>query len=148
MKLREHALDFLARREHSRFELKQKLVMKGHLADEVDTLLVQLVKEALQSDERYTEVYIRRRVNAGFGPRRIEMELQQRGISDSLIDIYLHQDEEFWWQVLLSVWRRKHSPERVLSAKAYVKELRFLTQRGFESRQIHKLLQQHRKIEY
>lgn len=148
MKLRECAINLLARREHSRLELKQKLIVKGFVADEVDTLLAQLAREGLQSDERYTEAYVRMRVEAGFGPRRVKMELQQRGISDSLIDRYLHQDEEFWWQVLLSVWQRKYDAEPVLNAKAYTKELRFLTQRGFDPGQIHKLLQKQHKIEY
>ena len=147
MELRKCALGLLARREHSRFELRQKLTARGYAADKVETLLSQFARQALQSDERYTEAYVRMRVAAGFGPRRIAMELQRRGVSDSLIGAYLHQDEQFWWRALLAVWRKKYAPEQVLSVH-YIKQLRFLTQRGFEPGQIHKLLQQQDKIEY
>jgi len=148
LKLRECALDLLARREHSQLELKQKLIAKGYAANDVEPLLAQLIQDSLQSDERYTEAYVRMRVAAGFGPRRIKMELQRRGISDSLIETHMSQSEEFWWQMLSSVWQKKYATKRILSAKAYAKELRFLTQRGFEPEQIHKLLQQHHEIEY
>ena len=148
MKLRECALDLLARREHSQLELKQKLIAKGYAANDVEPLLAQLIQESLQSDKRYTEAYVRVRVAAGFGPRRIKMELQRRGISDSLIEAYVHQDEEFWWQLLSSVWQKKYGTKRALNVRAYAKELRFLTQRGFEPEQIHKLLQQQHEIEY
>src|SRR3990167_11304137 len=109
MKLREHVLRLLARREHSQFELKRKLIAKTYDPNEVDSVLHTLAEEGLQSDARYTACYVRTRIEAGFGPRRIMMELRQRGISDSLIYKHLPQDSEFWWQALLSVWQKKYA---------------------------------------
>ena len=140
MDLKTRALNLLARREHSQYELRRKLLEKGYASDKIDSLLVILAKEGLQSDARYTEAYVRQRATAGFGPRRIRMELQQRGVSDSLLDYYLHQKEAFWWQVLLSVWQKKYDAQQILDAKKYAKQQRFLLQRGFEPDHIHQLL--------
>ena len=51
MKLREHALVLLANREHSRLELKRKLLAKDYALDEVDVLLAALIEDGLQSEE-------------------------------------------------------------------------------------------------
>lgn len=142
MKLRERAFGLLARREHSQQELKQKLLRKGYASAEIHSLLVNLAREGLQSDERYTEAYVRLRIDAGFGPRRIRSELQQRGISDSLINKHLHRDEAFWWSVLSSVWQKKYDTKQLQTKelKEHMKQVRFLTQRGFELSMIYKLL--------
>ena len=140
MKLRERALALLANREHSRLELKRKLLAKDYALDEVDVLLAALIEDGLQSDERYTEAYVRVRVSVGFGPLRINMELQRRGVSDSLINRYLHQNEAFWWDVLRGVWERKYSERPAEHPKEYARQARFLIQRGFDSAQVYKLL--------
>ena len=74
------ALDFLARREHSEHELRQKLKSRDHDSDAVDAVLQQLKDERLQSDERFTESYVNHRFNAGSGPLKIRHELRQRGM--------------------------------------------------------------------
>lgn len=62
IELREHTIALLARREHSQLELKQKLLNKGYKLSEVETLIISLAVEGLQSDERYTEIYVRQRI--------------------------------------------------------------------------------------
>ena len=56
-------MDLLARREHSFFELKQKLLIKYPELNpsNLDLALNQLQCENLISDERFTESYIRYR---------------------------------------------------------------------------------------
>ncbi|WP_244896917.1 RecX family transcriptional regulator [Candidatus Coxiella mudrowiae] len=67
----------------------------------METLIISLaVKGGLQSDERYTEVYVRQGIAEGFGPHRIVAELKHRGITDSLVHQYLPHDEMFWWEAL------------------------------------------------
>ena len=67
--LRRAAMDFLARREHSLYELKTKLIRKfPDLSPKlVLAVLSRLTIEGLQSDERYTESRIRYRLERGFG---------------------------------------------------------------------------------
>jgi len=144
MSARDDAIGLLARREHSQFELKRKLIVKGYSSLEVDTLLVSLAKDGLQSDERFAEVYVHHRVGMGFGPRRIEFELSQRGISQALIQQYVPCDKAFWREVLSSVWRRKYHTDHPVNEKAYAKQARFLMQRGFEPEQIYQCLRESR----
>lgn len=135
MNLRKHALFLLARREHSKEELKQKLVARGYQPLEVETLLASLVKENLQSDERYAEAYVRQRIETGFGPRRIVAELQQRGVAHSLIDRSMPQDEQFWWESLSRLWQRKYHN---LTKQVSQSQVRFLMQRGFDAALIYR----------
>src|SRR5690606_36486940 len=86
----QRACDFLARREHSRKELKYKLARSCEDESLIDELLAKLSEEGLQSDERFTESFIHHRVNKGHGPIKIEQELYQRGIEKEVINTFLY----------------------------------------------------------
>ena len=64
-KLRVAAMNALGRREHSSHELKQKLQQRFKEAslDEIDQVLGRLQSQNLQSDERFTEMFVRSRIN-------------------------------------------------------------------------------------
>ncbi len=143
--VRDCALNLLARREHSSVELKRKLIARGYLGSEVDTLLVSLARDGLQSDERFAEAYVRHRAEMGFGPRRISAELGQRGVPHLLIQQYLSPDEAFWGEVLSSLWQRKYHNERPMDERTYGKQLRFLMQRGFELERVYRWLNEIKK---
>ena len=66
------AMDFLARREHSRRELRQKLLRRFKAPELIDTQLNRLTEENLQSDSRYAGSFLRQRIHPGapFGNRR------------------------------------------------------------------------------
>jgi len=76
--IRMKAMDLLARREHSFFELKSKLLKKGFNEEQVVMELHQLIDDHLLSDSRFTEIFISSRKEQGKGPLRIESELQKR----------------------------------------------------------------------
>ena len=84
--IRKKAMDLLARREHSEQELRRKLKTRDYDADEIDEVLRGLKQDHLLSDERFTEVYVNHRFNAGVGPLKIRYELRQKGITDALAD--------------------------------------------------------------
>src|SRR5512139_3539827 len=84
--VRKAAYTLLARREYGRQEMVNKLLGKGFEPSLVDSVVEQLVAERLLSDERFVETFVRSRSNRGYGPRRIEAELRERGISDELSD--------------------------------------------------------------
>ena len=142
MSIREHAIALLERREHSQLELKKKLLNKGYKLTKVEALITLLAIEGLQSDERYTEVYVRQRITAGFGPHRILAELKHRGISDSLVYRYLPYDKPFWWEVLSQLCKRKYREQHLnLTKKNSARLARFLMQRGFDLEHIHQWIQ-------
>lgn len=139
-RLYERAVRLLARREHSRLELKKKLRRDGTRTTEIIELIEGLAKQNLQSDERYTEAYIHNRTQAGYGPWRIRKELQERGISDELIHQYLPQDQEYWQKRMREVWNKKYGRNFENSEITLERQHRFLLQRGFELDIVRKFL--------
>ena len=74
------ALRYLSRREHSRQELRKKLLVYAETEDEVDELLIKLEKQSWLSDERYAEGLARRKSDR-YGSLKIVDELKQQSIN-------------------------------------------------------------------
>ena len=141
--LRRAAMDFLARREHSYFELQQKISRKFPDVDAelLDGVLNVLREEKLQSDERFVESYVRYRKSRGFGLLHIQADLQDRRVSEQLIGDYLYPDDEEWLGIAEALTERKLGQQAVqFGGKAHKKHLRFLQSRGFTAEQIRKVL--------
>ncbi|AMK75651.1 MULTISPECIES: regulatory protein RecX [Methylomonas] len=131
-------LRLLARREHSRRELLDKLALRGFNRDEVEPVIDEMAEQNWQNDERYTECYVRQRIQSGYGPMRIRYELQQRGINDA--DLDTQADEQGGWQnLLLDVYLGKYGDEKSLTQNEWLKRSRFLQQRGFSGEMIKRL---------
>ncbi|WP_444889699.1 regulatory protein RecX [Microbulbifer sp. DLAB2-AA] len=132
------ALELLTRREHSRLELRRKLVGKFPDAD-FDALFARLQELNYQSDQRFAEVFARSRVQRGQGPLRIRLELQQRGISAELLSQVLEQLEVDWFSLAHEQLQRKYrsSIDLALPREQQLKERasrqRYLSYRGFSS---------------
>lgn len=139
--IRERAMDLLARREHSRYELYNKLRQKGFESNEIEAALERLLSDGLLDDARFAESYVRYRAQAGFGPLRICLELRERGIEESVINDLINQPEIDWEKHLRAAWLKKYNQLEPFGSKAYAAQLRFLTQRGFAPETIHKILQ-------
>jgi len=133
------AVGLLARREHSRAELRQKLTTRGHSAEAVDALLDRLAAQRLQSDERYVEAYVRVRSGRGYGPQRIRAELRERGIADELIEAALAAQPAAGTPRIDDVWRRKYTGHLPVDYRERARQMRFLQQRGFSLADIHAL---------
>ncbi len=133
------AIGLLARREHSRQELRSKLLSRGCEADELDQLLHDLEAEGLQSDERYAESYVHSRIDRGFGPLRIQAELRQRGVSDALVEAFLDSRSSAWKHRAQEVWAKKYG-EQAEDYKERARQARFLQGRGFSAHTISQIL--------
>lgn len=124
------ALNLLARREHSKFELKRKLLERNYEASEIDEILEALEKEGLQSDVRFAECYIRSRIRSGFGPLRIRNELQVRGIAGNIIDDSLNSADIDWAKLALLVYKKKFGDTIPVDLKERAKRINFLIYKG------------------
>lgn len=152
------ALQWLAQREHSRAELRSKLLHllarpkplgsdtlsgpAGLGADdlsevvpnldpsaEVDQLLDWLEARGYVSDSRFVESRVRVR-QSRFGTLRIQQELRQHGLSlDADARQALQQTEE---QRAREVWHKKYSGPAA-DATGRVRQMRFLAGRGFSA---------------
>ena len=135
------AVEFLARREHSQHELRNKLSARGFAEHEIDAALQKLIEKDLQSDERFTEAWISARIQRGHGPYRITAELKQHGVDEHLIDRTIRAMDIDWFDHALSAYRKKYGQSPVSDYQDKAKRSRFLQQRGFTSEQIQHALE-------
>ena len=135
VKLRQHAILLLTRREHAHFELTNKLLVKGYESSQIDQVLDQLEAEDLLSDRRFAECYIRSRASKGYGPCRINMELRERRVDEQIISDCLYHDWD-WYEQAVEVRKKRFGIEAVTNLKDRVKQQRFLQYRGFSTEQI------------
>ncbi len=137
--IRNVAMNLLARREHSAYELKQKLKLRDFDSDAIDVALESLQKDRLQSDSRFTESYVNHRVNAGFGPVKISYELRQKGVSVDLVDEYLPRPNVQWDELMVRQRIRKFGQEIPADYSLRMKQARFLQNRGFSPEAVMRL---------
>jgi regulatory protein len=125
------AVRLLSRREHSAFEIRDKLSKRDFDKSEIEQAIIELQQGGWLSDERYAEAYIRMRQQKGFGPIRISIELNERGVKESIIDTYLHQQDDSWLVTLQQQYQKKYKNKAVIDYNDKAKRIRFLQYRGF-----------------
>ncbi|MEH6625128.1 MAG: regulatory protein RecX [Motiliproteus sp.] len=131
------AYGLLARREHSRRELQDKLRRYTDAEQELQLLLDSLTQQGLQSDQRFAVSFVRSRVNRGHGLIRIRQDLKKRGLSTELVSQVLIEAEADWYQLALQVRIKRFGAAAVNDRKEYARQVRFLLYRGFNQDQIH-----------
>ena len=139
------AVRLLARREHSRYELRAKLKQRGVSSQEVEIALDKLVAEGLQSDDRYTEICVRLRVRKGHGPLKIRAYLQGHGIGSSKISEHLSSSDEYWFKRALEAdakcrIRNQFSEANAGKREALQVRARYLNNRGYPANVISRVL--------
>lgn len=129
--IRRAAMDLLARREHSRRELQQKLAARFYDRVLIDNEIDKLCSERLQSDSRFAEVYLHSRAQRLYGPARIRAELRERGITEAIIAAAFASAEIDWSANLRQLEANKYGRKPAADIKERAKRLRFLQYRGF-----------------
>lgn len=133
--LRKSAMNYLGRREHSVFELRQKLLSRFDEAsdEEVMQVISRLTEQGLQSDERFADMFVRSRVNKGKGPNLIRRELEQQNLKSSLAEKALAQNQADWLKSAQMQLQKKYSVEDLSEYTMRAKAMNFLYRRGFDS---------------
>ncbi len=136
--LRARALKALARREHSRQELRVKLQPLAEDPGELEALLDDLERRGWLSEARFVEqlTNVRRR---RFGAARILHELREKGVSESALAAAQSQLKDSEVEAARAVWQKKFAglPE-TLEERA--RQSRFLASRGFSAEVIRAVL--------
>ena len=130
---RKKAMDYLARREHGRSELINKLSKFGFQAATADDAVAQLVDDNLQSDQRFVEAFIISRINQGKGPLKIRADLRARDIEGGIVDIGLEDAEQDWYASARAVREKKFGPDYPADYSEKARQMRFLQSRGFDT---------------
>ena len=129
---------YLARREHSRAELRKKLLPHVEEGEDLDAVLDQLEQRNWLSDARATEMLVTSKRNR-LGPQRIAHELRQKGIAENLIGDAIPQLKETELDTARDVWQKKFGvlPQ---DQKEKARQVRFLQSRGFSLEVVFKVL--------
>lgn len=152
--LKARALQWLAQREHSRVELRRKLLRlarqqateaarnpaegrgsegDNELADPaaaVDRLLDWLVAQRYLSDARFVESRVTARATR-YGNLRIRQELGQHGAAVDTATAERLKDSEL--ARALALWTRRYGATPALDAHERARQMRFLAGRGFSA---------------
>ena len=128
------ALGWLARRELTEKQIRQRLGRRGLEADAIDEAVARLKTERAIDDARVAGAFARTAVRLkGRGPMRLERDLQalgiERGAAKAAVkDILADTDEKtLARQALARRWRRAERPEPADAARLY----RALLRQGF-----------------
>ncbi|MBU2445846.1 MAG: recombination regulator RecX, partial [Bacteroidetes bacterium] len=130
------ALRYLAIRNHSSFEIKQKLSRKNLSKDIITKTVEYLFDVGLLDDEKFTHDYateLSKRKH--FGINRIKIELSRKGISDSIIkevtkELLNDPDNEKKNLELAAAKYLRHLPEKLNPAEKQ-KLVNHLFRKGF-----------------
>ena len=137
---RESAFRMLARREHSRAELRFKLSARGFADSLIDILLQDLQDERAQSDERFAESLLSSRLRSGYGPRRIRLELKDKGVASDLAERVVAGADTEWDQVLTMLYDRKFGCSPIRNFKEWARRAQYLQRRGFDTDAIKRVM--------
>lgn len=138
LSLRVRAMRYLARREHSRAELHDKLSPYAQEGEDIAAVLDELEGRGWLSDARAaTQLVAAKR--SRFGLQRITHELRQKGIAEELISVSLPSLKESELEAAHAVWQKKFGT-LPLDAREKAKQMRFLQSRGFSMDVIFKVL--------
>ena len=139
--IRAKAIELLARREHSRLELRQKLAQRGFPAERIDLALNELAEDGLLNERRYAELYASSRADKGYGPLRIASELRERGVAQEWVDLALAELENDWLPKLREFHRKRFKSLMPTDAAGRLQQTRFFRQHGFTLEQIRQLFE-------
>ena len=138
--LRARALRLLARREHSRAELRRKLAPHVEEGADLEALLDDFTRRGWLSETRFVEQTVRAKARK-FGPLKIAHHLREKGIDEAGIAQGLAQARDGEAEALEAAWRSRFGrPPADAAQKA--RQVRFLQGRGFALESILKLLRE------
>ena len=101
------ALKLIARRDHFRVELAEKLRHKGFDDDDIEQALERLAELDLLDDARLAGRFVEfRSVDRGWGERRLVNELRKRGVDGHLAERVSRLDGELHDRALETALRR------------------------------------------
>ncbi len=130
----------MARREYSRHELYEKLLTKGCSEAIAQAVSDGLVAEGLLSDERFIQSLIRVRRGRGYGPLRIRLELQEKGIAPEVVEGAIQTRSREWVDEIKRVRSKKFGASLPATYAERARQARFLQSRGFSTDQIFEVL--------
>lgn len=138
------AIRLLVRRDHTVFELLQKLKRRGFDPGTIEAILAECKRLNYINDERTARLFIGQLAAKGFGLRRIRMELKKKGLKGDRFEAILREsaseidEREIAQRILQKKIKsyQREADEKKRKAKIY----RFLNARGFSDTVISEMI--------
>jgi len=143
-KVLDTALRILARREHTRHELREKLLHRNFEDAAVDRVLAECRRLDYLNDERAAAVLLRSLKRKGVGIHRVRREFRRRGLTGDAFDAFvsrgLPEEEEI--RIAQRLAAKKKGGDGCTAMKGPGREeiYRFLLSRGFSQAVIARVL--------
>lgn len=130
-------LKLLARRELSEAQLRQRLLRRGHAADDVEVALTRLKSERALDDARVADALTRTEIAVrGRGRLRVSRQLAQAGIDAGVADRALdraYAETDLDTLLTAKLDNRLRGRPRIADQREMQRLYRYLVGQGFES---------------
>lgn len=123
------ALRYLSHREHSRQELRKKLLPYAQDDQELEAVLDKLEKQKFLSDARYAQSIARRKSDR-YGSALIVESLRQQGVGQHIIEDVKSDLKASEIDRLYELWQKKFGVY-AQDATQRSKQIRYLASKGF-----------------
>ncbi len=131
-------LSWLARRDYSVSEARQRLTRKGVSDVRIREVMDKFISEGTISDKRFAEALVRSRAARGKGPLLVAAELKSRGVERALAR---EITDAFSWRDVGELAKAKRFGEALpANSDEFDRQARFLAGRGFPIDMIFSLL--------
>ncbi|CCG18854.1 regulatory protein RecX [Taylorella asinigenitalis 14/45] len=137
--LKHKAIALLSRREHSSYELAQKLSRYTQDLNLINETIAFLKEKDLQSDLRFLEYFVHSH-SKKWGINKILLSLKEHRLDDSVlskIHEFIQTDES---ELAREIWENKFHGIKPSDLKQKAKQYRFLISRGFKPDIIRKII--------
>jgi regulatory protein len=128
----------LARREHSRQELRRKLEPYAAIRQELEALLDDLQAQGWMSEERLADQLVRAAAGR-YGTRKVLQQLVDRGVSAEVATQACVRARAGELESARLVWRKRFG-KLAVDLRERARQTRFLHQRGFDPEVIRQVL--------
>jgi regulatory protein len=141
------AVRILTHRDHSKYELKQKLQQRGFTSEVIDTVILECERLNYVDDKRTAQIYISQLKRKRFGRRHVRMALKKKRLYGTAIENFLsenytkieeHKNADKLLQKKMKTFNREEDLQ-----KRRDKIYRFLYSRGFNKDIIADLIRSH-----
>ncbi len=145
-KIRDSSFRYLTLRDHSVYELKNKLLKKKYSKIFVLRILEELKEKNYLNDERFTEKFIREKLyQKKFGINKIKAELFRKGIDRKTIEkmLILKTNNEIFYANAKMIAQKKYSilnERKIITDKIKPKISNFLLSKGYERSLINRVI--------
>jgi len=144
-KIKDTFYDYLSRRDHGSFELKQKALKKGFPSNVIDDVLDEFDQKGLLNDESFAKKFAADKAEfKNWGPIKIKAALRKKGVSNRVAEKAVQTITNDLDQVQICVdlltKRKRHFFRETDTLKRKQKMYRYLAGKGFTAPTITKAI--------